>query len=775
MRYHEAVERPASVREVHHVPCHAIGSQDPGWFYRWRLTTVTSESRSTHATSSWFRRALIGMSVLSVLAGSLVVLDHGGPLGSNDLLAQAAKRTQRQDGKKGPAENPFPNRPPAPSLDGGEGWLNVAPGTEINLRDLRGKVVLLDFWTYCCINCMHVLPDLKYLEKKYAKELVVIGVHSAKFENEKNTEAIRRAILRYEIEHPVINDANMTVWRKFGANSWPTMVLIDPEGRYVGQQPGEGNRELFDKVIGMLVDYHKKKGTLDTTPVRFDLESNRLKSSPLKFPGKITADLRGKRLFISDTNHNRIVITGLDGTLQDIVGTGSIGRKNGRYADASFDHPQGTVLIGDELYVADTENHMIRVVDLAKKTVRSLAGTGQQARFRATGGPLRQTALNSPWALAHLKGTLYIAMAGPHQLWSHKLGSSQVGVFAGTGREDITDGPLDRCALAQPSSLATDGTHLFVADSEGSAIRQVDTVPGGQVKTVVGAHDLFRGRALFEFGDIDGVGDKARLQHPLGVAFHKGTLYVADSYNHKIKTIDLKSRKSSTFLGNGKRGTTIEPARFAEPGGLTVGGETLYVADTNNHRILTVDIKTGKTAVLKVAGLKPPTPPAADNSDFAEKGSLKEVTPQSIQAGKSVSLAIPLPIPDGFKLSPAASIIYRALGNKGQEVVAGDALGKRRKAAPQGEAAAKATLALTGKPGKATVDVAVSYQVCRDGKGGLCKLLTARWRIPIVATGDAKATSIQLPALPKPKANRARFKTIPTPKVPSKTGKKPGK
>ena len=141
---------------------------------------------------------------------------------------------------------------------------------------------MLDFWTYCCINCMHVLPDLEFLEKKYEKELVVIGVHSAKFANEKNSEAIRGAILRYEIEHPVINDANMTVWRKFGVNSWPTLVLIAPEGRYVGQQPGEGNRELFDKVIGMLVDYHKKKGTLDTSPVRFDLESNRLKSSPLK-------------------------------------------------------------------------------------------------------------------------------------------------------------------------------------------------------------------------------------------------------------------------------------------------------------------------------------------------------------------------------------------------------------------------------------------------------------------------------------------------------------
>jgi len=701
-----------------------------------------TESRSSHSLS---HRLVAMVTVLAVLVGGVLMLTRGGPLGNSDLLAQAADKGK----KKSATENPFPNRPQAPSFDGGVGWLNVSPGTEINLKDLRGKIVVLDFWTYCCINCMHVLPDLEFLEKKYEKELVVIGVHSAKFANEKDSEAIRGAILRYEIEHPVINDANMTVWRKFQVSSWPTLALIDPEGRYVGQQPGEGNRELFDKVIGMLVEYHKKKGTLDTSPVRFDLESNRLKSSPLKFPGKVLADVPGDRLFISDSNHNRIVVTGLDGTLKETIGSGAIGRKNGRYADASFDHPQGTVLIGEELYVADTENHMIRVVDLKKKTVRTLSGTGSQSRFGASGGPLRQTSLNSPWALAHVKDTLYIAMAGPHQLWSHKLGSTRIGVFAGTGREDITDGPLDRCALAQPSALATNGTHLFVADSEGSSIRQVDTKPGGSVKTVVGTHDLLRGRALFEFGDIDGVGDKARLQHPLGVAFHKGLLYVADTYNHKIKKIDLKTRKSTTFLGNGKRGVTVEPPRLAEPSGVSVGGNTLYIADTNNHRICTVDLKTGKLAELKTIGLKPPTPPTADNGDFAQKGNKVTLANQAVLAGKSLTIAIPLSSPAGFKLNSRSSITYRALGNKGQKVIAADALGTRRKAQPSGNSVATATLAMTGTAGKATIELAVSYQICREGKSGLCKLVTTRWVIPLTATADSKTTLLTLPAAPK--------------------------
>ena len=697
--------------------------------------------------ASWSRRVLASVTTIALLAGGFLALTHDESFEDSSLLAQAADKGSAKK-KKQPVENPFPDRPQAPSLDGGIGWLNT--GGEISLKDLRGKVVVLDFWTYCCINCMHVLPDLEFLEKKYAKELVVIGVHSAKFDNEKESEAIRNAIVRYEIEHPVINDANMTVWRKFGVSSWPTLVLIDPEGRYVGQQPGEGNRELFDKVIGMVVDYHGKKGTLDRTPVRFDLERNRQKSRPLKFPGKVLADPAGGRLFISDSNHNRIVVTGLDGTLQYVIGNGSIGRADGTYAKASFDHPQGTALVGNRLYVADTENHMLRVVDLKKKTVSSLVGTGKQAGFRSRGGALKQAALNSPWALSHVDGVLYIAMAGPHQIWSHKLGSSTIGNYAGSGREDITDGPLARSALAQPSALATDGTHLFVADSEGSAIRQIDTDPKGEVRTIVGSHDLFRGRALFEFGDIDGVGDKARLQHPLGVAYHAGMLYVADTYNHKIKQVELKTRKASSFLG-GKRGTTVEPARFSEPAGVSVAGGKLYIADTNNHRICVADLKTGKVKELKIAGLKPPAPIEPTDVGFDRTGRSVVLPTQSIKTGPAMTFTLPLAIPKGFKLNPRASIIFRARGAKSQAVVANGDLGKRRKAKSTGPASATASLALTGQAGKTTLEVAVSYQVCRGGTGGLCKLLTSRWTIPLVATTDGKTTSVILPPATAPK------------------------
>ncbi|MGE5194762.1 MAG: thioredoxin-like domain-containing protein, partial [Deltaproteobacteria bacterium] len=317
--------------------------------------------------------------------------------------------SDRQDGKEKPdagepgdiPENPFPRRFKAPDLDGGTGWLNTSG--EITLKDLRGKVVLLDFWTFCCINCMHVLPDLAYLEKKYDKQLVVIGVHSAKFSNEKESENIRRAIVRYEISHPVINDSEMTVWNKFGARGWPTIVLIDPEGYYCGFISGEGNREALDMVIEKVIAYHKAKRTLDETPVRFDLEREKAKPTPLKFPGKILADAAGRRLFISDSNHNRIVIASLEGKLLDIIGTGAIGRADGAWDKASFDHPQGMALIGEKLYVADTENHLLREIDLKARTVGTLAGTGKQGHERRGGG-LLTTSLNSPWDLVHVDG-----------------------------------------------------------------------------------------------------------------------------------------------------------------------------------------------------------------------------------------------------------------------------------------------------------------------------------------------------------------------------------
>lgn len=496
------------------------------------------------------------------------------------------------------SELTLPQEPEAaPELVGGTAWLNTAGPLTLK-KDLKGKIVLLDFWTLCCINCIHVLPDLAKLEKKYANELVVVGVHSPKFDSEKDTKSIRKAILRYEIAHPVVNDSERKIWDAYGVSSWPTLALIDPEGKFMGTVQGEGNLEVLDRAIAKLIEIHKTKKTLVEKPVRFDLVRYREKGdTPLFFPGKIHADAKGNRLFTADSTHHRIIVTDLNGKKLSVAGTGSPGKKDGSFAEAQFDDPQGMALDGETLYVADRKNHNIRALDLKAGTVTTVAGIGEQVQdTRLLDRPVaaKGTGLNSPWDLLIHGRTMYIAMAGHHQIWSMDLDKKEIGPFAGDGRENIKDGPLFAARFAQPSGLATDGKFLYVADSEVSAIRKLPLAGEGRVETLVG-------EGLFEFGDEDGVGKQVKLQHALGVVVHEGKIIVADTYNSKLKLLDPKTRECKTFVGG-------KDAVFDEPAGLTLANGKVYVADTNAHRIRVVDLATSKVTTLELQGVDPPPP-----------------------------------------------------------------------------------------------------------------------------------------------------------------------
>ncbi len=318
--------------------------------------------------------------LLSALLLCLAVVLAGAglsPAAEDKPTAKPAAQDAAGD-EEAPAENPFQRRIPCPDLTGGIDWINTAGPLE--LKDLRGKFVILDFWTYCCINCMHILPELKKLEEEFPNELVVIGVHSAKFEGEKDSENITDAVMRYEIKHPVVNDAKHAIWDRLGVRSWPTVAVVDPEGQVVYARNGEFKAEDMAAILKLGIPYYRKKGTLDETPVRFDLAADHATATPLRFPGKVLADAASDRLFIADSNHNRIVIAKLDGTLVDVVGSGAIGTADGDFTSAQFNHPQGMVLDGNTLYVADTENHMLRKVDLAKKSVTTIAGRGAQGQ-----------------------------------------------------------------------------------------------------------------------------------------------------------------------------------------------------------------------------------------------------------------------------------------------------------------------------------------------------------------------------------------------------------
>lgn len=640
-------------------------------------------------------------------------------------------------------DNPFPGRFPAPSLDGGVEWLNCAG--PISLQDLRGKIVLLDFWTYCCINCIHVLPDLKFLEEKYADQLVVIGVHSAKFENEKDTENIREAIVRYGIAHPVVNDANFIIARKYGFRSWPTLVLIDPEGNFVGSQPGEGTRDLFDHVIGKLVEVHRKKGTLDETPVKFNLEREKQPVRPLRYPSKILVDHVGERIFICDSSHNRIISCWFDGKLIDTIGTGEIGAKDGGYDEATFDHPHGMALQGNTLYVADTENHLIRTIDLDAKQVSTFAGTGVQSRSRDTKGNRLRTALNSPWDLVFFNNVLYIAMAGPHQIWRIGINSDTIELYAGNAHEDIVDGPVKSSSLAQPSGIVTDGKALYFVDSEGSAVREIRN---NRVNTLVGPRDLPQGRALFEFGDIDGIGDAARLQHPIGLTYHDGNLYIADSYNHKVKLVNIEKREATSWLGTGETGDSLDPVQMNELAGLAVLQDRyLLIADTNNHRILKSDLKTKETSLFTIDGLGPPAPPKTAQAVELAEGAAERLPAVTVRPSETLEFVIDFTFEGNYKLNKLAPVAYQLKAKGSQNLIAAELLDKRKRAEAD-ELQATISVPLAAGAGEATLELSIAYQYCRDGVGGVCRFATKKWEIPVKLSPQGTARTIDLTTSP---------------------------
>jgi DNA-binding beta-propeller fold protein YncE len=664
-------------------------------------------------------------------------------------------------------EHPFKNRQKAPAIEGGVGWLNT-PGP-IDLKDLRGKFVLLDFWTYCCINCMHILPNLKQLEHAYPNEIVVIGVHSAKFAAEEDSKNIEDAIKRYEIEHPVVNDAHHKIWDAFQVQSWPTLMVIDPEGNLVAANSGEVDFETLDKFFKRVMPYYKRKGLLDATPLKLEAKSAE-PDTPLRYPGKLLADEKSGRLFIADSNHNRIVVTKLDGTLIEIIGNGQIGAAGGSYAAASFNHPQGMALTGDVLYVADTENHLIRKVDLKKQVVETIAGTGKQGhgwpgmdefkagigarktKFHFVGPPLK-TALNSPWALYAQGRELYVAMAGAHQIWRLALGKHEIGPYAGNGREDIVDGPLlppqpyeqGFASFAQPSGLSSDGKTLYVADSEGSSIRAVPLDANESVHTVVGTSWLPNGR-LFAFGDVDGQGRTVRLQHALDVLLVDGLLYVADTYNNKIKVIDPNQSTCKSLAGTGKPGHDDNPASFDEPAGLAYAAGKLYVADTNNHRIRTIDLKHGnQVATLEIKGLQPATAPAAPgDSGFADAQNvdLPSATIKSVD-GKA-RLRVALELPQGFKLNNLAPVKYLVESDASDGPIDRQALGK---AATLKETSPTFNIELPvlKDSGSQKLKVSLAFYYCQEGDEGVCKAASVIWTVPLALSPEAANSSVRLP------------------------------
>lgn len=478
-------------------------------------------------------------------------------------------------------------------------WLNTG-GQTLALEQLRGRMVLLDFWTYGCINCLHIIPALKAMEDKYGDDLVVIGVHSAKFAHEGNTDNIRNLVSRYGLQHPVVNDREFTIWNRYRARGWPTLVMIDPQGRIAGRWLGENEMPAIDELATRLQTLITDQQRNTRQKLKLVPESLAQSSNVLRFPSKLLVDGDNNRLFIADTGHNRIVITDLNGHVEEIIGGKTAGLVDGHFDAALFSFPRGLALTDENrLFVADTGNHSIRLIDLKQRTVSTVAGTGEQTYQLQTEGPALSTGINSPWDVLWVNENLYIAMAGQHQIWSYSPENQQLKVFAGSRQEQLSDGPRLKAGLNQPSGLASDGEYLYIADSEASAIRRVPLLGRHQhgeqhLETLVGT-------GLFDFGDVDGQGRQVRLQHPLAVALWRvfdqpDRLVIADSYNNKIKLLNPKTRQVSSL--------TDDQSGLHEPGGISVLGNQAYLADTNQHVIRVLNLQQQQIRTLELLDSK---------------------------------------------------------------------------------------------------------------------------------------------------------------------------
>ena len=644
----------------------------------------------------------------------------------------------------------------------GRNWLNTG-GRQLDLAGLRGKIIILDFWTFCCINCLHVIDELRPLEEKFADEVVIIGVHSPKFEHEADPAALAAAVERYEIHHPVLDDPELTTWKAYTARAWPTLVVVDPEGYIVANLSGEGHAAGLESLVRELIDEHEAKGTLHRGTGPYVPAPST--AGNLKFPGKLLALPASGTFLVGDTGHHRLVELDADlVTVRRVIGSGTKGFADGGSAEAQFNEPQGLALlpasvaqaVGYDVVVADSVNHRLRGVNLTTGEVRTLAGNGtqrlldagnhtkaapealeeprepapdavqEQVRARTAGvdphldSAALETSLSSPWDVLYSTalGRVVVAMAGTHQLFSFDPVTGTVDILAGTGLEGLLDGEGDAAWFAQPSGLAEDAAgSIWVADSETSALRCVTVEGSGasakvRVRTAVGV-------GLFDFGFRDGPGELARFQHPLGVtALPDGSLAVADTYNGAVRRYDPATGAVTTLA----RGLA-EPSDVLVDLGPVAGGADplLIVVEANRHQLVRLPIPREALSV--------------------DEGAAQSHRPATHVGAGPLALEVRFSAPSGQKLDDRwgdptqlkISASPEALIRSG----AGTSLGLTRE------------LVLDPAVGAGVLHITARAAACDGEPGGeiplhaACHLYQQDWGIPILLVDDGE-TSLQL-------------------------------
>ncbi|NEA36111.1 NHL domain-containing thioredoxin family protein [Streptomyces sp. SID13031] len=568
----------------------------------------------------------------------------------------------------------------APELKG-RGWLNTG-GRELTLSDLRGRFVLVDFWTFCCINCLHVLDEVRPLEEKYGDALVIVGVHSPKFAHEGEEAAVKAAVERYEVGHPVLDDPELVTWENYTARAWPTLVLVDPNGYIVAQYSGEGHAHALDAQLAELIAEHEKAGTL--TRGKSPYVAPVAEAGELRFPAKVVA--LGDGFLVADAGNHSIVELAADAsTVVRRIGTGKRGFSDG--VEASFSEPNGlTVLpaevaekVGYDVVVADTVNHALRGINLGSGEVSTLVGTGKQWMDGDGTG-----VLSSPWDVAWWQDKVWIAMAGVHQLWTYDPFTKTTEVAAGTTNEGLKDGEPKQAWFAQTSGLAVDGERLWLADSEISALRWMDT----EVHTAIGT-------GLFDFGLRDGKAEEALLQHPLGVTvLPDGSIAISDTYNGAVRRYDPSSGLVETMATG-----------LAEPSGAVVAGNDLLVVESAAHRLTRVPLGA---------------------SAKADEFSTRTQRPPMEIAGGEVTLDVVFTPPPGQKLDNRYGPSTRLLVSSTPEGLLKEGAGDSTELARR--------LVIDERVGDGVLHVAVQAASCDDSAAvefPACHMHRQDWGVPV--------------------------------------------
>lgn len=556
---------------------------------------------------------------------------------------------------------------PAPPFPDDAVWLNAA--TAPSWEDLAGRIVVLDFWTYGCINCLHMIPILQDLDREFGDRIEIVGIHSGKFQTEIRSDAIAATIDRLEIHHPVMNDAGFRTWSRYRVEAWPTLVFVDPHGRVIGRQAGEIPRDVLRAYVGELVAYwdDRRPESRAAEPPRA-VRRPREEDSPgratappplgalnspvsrFRYPQGLAVGPDGRKLYVADTGNDRIVVIDLAARdISTIIG-GTPGFVDGPAGAAQFRRPRGLAVTGETLYVADSGNTAIRMIDLGTGSVSTLTGSGTRGRGAPPVGTRFPAGtdyeLSTPFDVAvDPAGRLHVALTGIHQIWTWDLESREFGPSVGTGHEGaVSDVPAAEAELAQPSGLAVADGRLYIADAESSTVRAL-TLADGMLGHLAGTTR----DTLFDFGNADGPRGINRLQHPLGIAASPTAVYIADTYNHAIRRVNPTTGAVTTVAGGtgaGYEDGRADAAVLDHPGAVALAGPHLYIADTNNHVIRRLTLETGAVATVILPG------------DEVARGARVGLPVQSVRP-TTETLRLEVRFPPGMGLTPAIPSDYR--------------------------------------------------------------------------------------------------------------------